>query len=133
MEVEVTRLPGSEPRLHVSLRNTSNATVETYEHSLPWRGVYSMLVIVVRADSAGSVLDRSLPVDDPGPGTVTVQPGQTLEGDIAIAPRFPGFVQALSEADLLVFWGYRFQAVGQAPLPWTGGLVLFPSSRSRET
>jgi hypothetical protein len=130
MEVDVTPVPGPEPRLHVRLRNTAKTVLETYEHSLPWRGVYSMVVIVVRADSVGSVLDRSLPVDDPGPGTVTVKPGEILEGDVAFAPRFPGFVQALAESDLLVFWSYQFQVAGQAPLPWTGGFVLFPSGRS---
>jgi hypothetical protein len=131
VDVEVTGQSGPEPRLHVTLRNSSSVALETYEHSLPWRGVYSMLVIVVRTDSVGSVLERSLPVDDPGPGTVTVRPGEVLEGDVALAPRFPGFAQALAASDLLAFWSYRFQAVGQAPLPWTGGFVLFASSRSR--
>jgi hypothetical protein len=130
VDVQVARAPGSDPRLRVTLRNTSGAAAETYEHALPWRGVYSMLLLAVRTDPAGSVLERSLPVDDPGPATVTLQPGETLEGDIPLAERFPEFAEAQKAGALLVFWAYRFQPVGTPPLSWTGGLVIFPASGS---
>jgi hypothetical protein len=130
VEVTVTAVDAPEPRLHVRLTNTSGVALETYEHALPWRGVYSLLVVAVKTDPAGSVLERTLPIDDPGAGTVTVMPGQALEGDVLLTNRFPGFEQARADKDLLVFWGYRFQPLGRAPLPWSGGFVLFPRATS---
>ena len=46
----------------------TGAAITMYEHGLPWKGAYGMLVIAARADGPGTLLDRGvLPIDDPGP------------------------------------------------------------------
>lgn len=126
VDVQVTPLTGPEPKLRVRVTNTSDTALDAYEASLPWRTVYSMILVAVSTDPAGTVLERSLPIDDPGPGTITLRPGQALEGDVALERRFPGFVQAQAARDVLVFWSYRFQPIGRPALPWRGGFVVFP-------
>ncbi|MEA2718378.1 MAG: hypothetical protein QOJ39_242 [Candidatus Eremiobacteraeota bacterium] len=124
IDIEVRGEAAPEPRLFVTLTNQSREDLVTYEHSLPWRSAYAMMVVAVETDPAGTPLERTLPVDDPGPGTVTVKPGETLHGEIPLAPRFPSLSGALAKRDVLAFWAYRFQPVGKQPLPWVAGHVV---------
>jgi hypothetical protein len=112
--------------LDVELTNSSNEPLEVYEHSLPWVGWYSLLLIAAKTDAPGTVLEKKTPVDDPGPGTTTLQPGQTLKGSISLVDRFPGFVEAVSSRDVIVFWSYQLQPLKGPALPRTAGYVLFP-------
>lgn len=97
-----------------------------YEHSLPWVGHYSMLLIAAKTDAVGSILEKVSPVDDPGPTTITLQTGETSAGKIHLASRFPGLLDALKDRDVIVFWSYRFQPIDMAPLQRAAGHVLFP-------
>lgn len=115
-----------EPRLEVSLTNQTGTAITMYEHGLPWKGAYSMIVIAARADAVGTILERTLPIDDPGPTTITIQPGQVLTGSISLPERFPGFLDALRERDVIVFWSYQITPVGSAAPPRAGGYLLFP-------
>jgi hypothetical protein len=112
--------------LDVVLTNRSEAPLTLYEHALPWVGALSIVLVAVRADAQGSVLDRALaPIDDPGPATVTVEPGGSVSGRTLLAPRFPGLTTALRTHDVVVFWTYRLEPVGGPPLARTGGYVVF--------
>ncbi len=112
--------------LDVTLTNRSSHTWTLYEHSLPWIGAHSMLLIVVRGDAVGTPIDSNLPIDDPGPATISIAPAASLRGTIPLQPRFPGFLEALYERDVIVFWSYHVQPVDSPPLPRVGGAVIFP-------
>jgi hypothetical protein len=114
-----------EIQLHVTLTNRSAEKLEIFEHSLPWRGAHSMILAAVETDPAGTPLERTLPIDDPGPGKTSIEPGETQSGEIALGQRFPAFAKTLAQRDILVFWAYRFQPVGQPPLSWSAGHVIF--------
>jgi|ERR1044072_1052562 hypothetical protein len=136
VDIDVKELTSPDNRLQITLTNRSSEPVETYEHALPWVGQYSILLIAAKTDAAGTILQKNLPVDDPGPATTTIQPGGTLTGEILLANRFPEFLQALKERDIVVFWSYQFQRVDGVPTQRVGGSVTFsklPDSKSMET
>ncbi len=85
-----------------------------------------MLLIAVKTDVLGTALDKSALIDDPGPASITIKPDETLTGKIPLARRFPGFLEALKDRDVIVFWSYQFQPIDAAPLKRVGGYVLFP-------
>jgi hypothetical protein len=84
-----------------------------------------MLLIAVNTDAGGTMLEKVPPIDDPGPARITIQPGETLAGTVSLVSRFPGFLEALRDRDVVVFWSYQFQPIGTAPLPRAGSWVLF--------
>jgi len=125
MEVRVT----SAGTLDVRLTNETSKPITVPKHLLPWSSAYSALIVAVKTDAVGTVLDRSRPVDDPLVGTETIQPNQTLTGQIDLSRRFPGLSDALRERDVIVFWSHQFQIVDGDQLPRIGGWVLLPKQR----
>ena len=122
--VEAVSLPAR--KLDMRLTNESAKPITVSRHSLPWVGAYSILLVAVKADAVGTVLDRSTPVDDPLIGTTTLQPGETLNGEIDLDRRFPGLPEAINSRDVIVFWSHQLEVVDGDPLPRTGGWVRLP-------
>lgn len=115
-------------RLKLTLTNASDAPLVLYRHSLPWVGNSSILLLAVKADRLGTVLEKKLPVDDPGPEQVTIAPGATMSGTISLSDRFPDFDNAIRDRDVIAFWSYECTPVQGPPLPRVSGAVLFPRS-----
>jgi hypothetical protein len=126
VEIDVQGQSDPECSLNITLINRSPESPMIYQHSLPWVGWNSMLLIAVKTDALGTALDKLSPIDDPGPATITIRPGETLTGKIPLTHRFPGFLEALKERDVIVFWSYQLQPIDAAPLERVGGYVLFP-------
>lgn len=114
--------------LDAALTNETPDPLTLYRHALPWVGYYSILLVALRLDPMGSVIERSTPVDDPVTGTVTIQPAQVLTGEILLRRHFPGFAAALAERGVIVFWSCQLTPIDRAPLPQLAGAVLFPKS-----
>ena len=112
--------------LRIELTSRSSRVFTVYEHSLPWVGQHSLLLIAVTADALGSPIEKLLAIDDPGPATITIEPGQTLGGSISLPSRFPEFCRARSERDVIVFWSYRLEPIDTPAGERLGGFVLFP-------
>lgn len=125
--VEATGTPAR--KLEMRLTNQSPEPITVFRHSLPWSSAYSALVVAVKTDAVGTVLDRSTPVDDPVAGTLTIQPDETLTGQIDLERRFPSLSDVLKERDVIVFWSHQLQTVDGDPLPRTGGWALLPMQR----
>jgi hypothetical protein len=119
--------------LIVKLTNKSSEPLMVYQHSLPWLGWHSMLLIAVKTDALGTTIDKYSPIDDPGPARITIKPGETLAGKISLIGRFPGFLEALKVRDVVVFWSYQFQPIDAAPSKRVGGYVLFPKVSDGES
>jgi hypothetical protein len=122
--IEVTAT--SARALEVRVTNETPTPITVFRHSLPWSSAYSALLVAVKTDAVGTVLDRSRPVDDPVVGTLTIQPKQTVNGEIDLDRRFPGLSDGLRERDVIVFWSHQLQTVDGDLLPRTGGWVLLP-------
>ena len=120
--VEATGTPAHKLEMH--LTNQSPGPITVFRHSLPWSSAYSALVVAVRTDAVGTVLDRSTPVDDPVVGTLTIEPNETLTGQIDLDRRFPGLADELKKRDVIVFWSHQLRTVDGAALPRTGGWAL---------
>jgi hypothetical protein len=128
VKLNVKAQTSPEYALNIMLTNKSAEALTIYQHALPWVGRYSMLLIAVQTDAAGTMLDKTLPVDDPGAARITIKPKETLAGKIVLVNCFPGFLEALKERDVIVFWSYQFQPIDAAPLKRVGGYVLFAKS-----
>jgi len=128
VDIKIKGETDPEYALGVTLTNKSGAQLTTYEHSLPWVGLNSLILIAVKTDVLGTLLDKPSPIDDPGPASLTIQPGETVTGRIPLTHRFPGFVEALKGRDVIVFWSYQFKPIDSSPLKRTGGYVLFPKA-----
>ncbi len=115
-----------EYNLKIMLTNRSKNFLTIYQHSLPWVGWYSMLLIAVKMDVAGSVIEKALPIDDSGPVRTTIEPDEILEGKISLVLRFSTFLEALKDRDILVFWSYQVKPIDEVPLPRVGSYVLIP-------
>lgn len=125
VEIEVQGQSRPEYILGITLTNQSPEPLKIYQHSLPWVGWNSTVLVAVKTDAPGTVLDNLSPIDDPGAAAITIKPGETLTGTIPLTRRFPSFLEALKERDVIVFWSYQFQPIDAAPLKRTGGYVLF--------
>ena len=111
--------------LDISLANETPKPLTLYQYSLPWAGYYSTLLVAVKLDPAGTVIERNTPVDDPTSGSVTIQPAQVLTGEISLQRHFPRFAEALAERDVIVFWSYQMKPNDGDQLPRLAGHVLF--------
>jgi hypothetical protein len=112
------------PSLVITLTNGSSKPLTLYRYGLPWGGRYSMIVVAVKTDAPGTPLETTFPIDDPGPGTLAIQPGETLTGQISLVDRFPEFLRALCARDLVVFWTWQAEPVDAVALARQGGWVL---------
>jgi hypothetical protein len=108
--------------LRVSVRYVGDKEISIYESSLPWKNTYSM--VVVAATPSGQVLRRELPIDDPGPATMALKPGDLLQGEIDLLKRFAGLAAALRKGDVIIFWSYQLWPIFTEPLPRVGGWLL---------
>lgn len=124
MDISVER--SSEFDLHVTLTNRSGEPLTIYQHSLPWVGWYSILLTAVKTDALGTVVEKSLIIDDPGPGRITIKPDETLTGKIPLVSRFPDLLNALKERDVIIFWSYQLKPIDAEPFQRRGGYVLLP-------
>lgn len=122
LAVEAIWAPGY--RLRLALTNSSGRSTTCYQSQLPWGSQYSLILVAVITDGPGTVLERTSPIDDPGPSTITINNGEMLTGEIDLEKRFPRLRQATGERDAILFWSYQFQAIDAPPEPRTGAYVL---------
>ena len=71
-------------------------------------------------------------IDDPGPTRTTIQPGESLSGNISLVNRFPELNEVLKECDVILFWSYQFLPIDTPPLKRTGGYLLIPESLEQD-
>ncbi|MFA6162538.1 MAG: hypothetical protein WC685_03805 [Methylobacter sp.] len=121
----------SQDMLQMELTNRSTEALKVYEHSLPWIGWHSLILVAVRADALGIPLAKDMRIDDPGPGTIIIPPGAVLKGNIPLFLRFPDFRKVRGEQDVIVFWSYRLEPIDAPAWERYGGYVLFPKLKSQ--
>src|SRR5688572_24730965 len=128
--MEVNLVPSAkETTLEIGLTAKDAKPIQVYRADLPWASWHSMVLIAVKANRTGDLLKKLMPVDDPGPTVVVLNPGQPMKGRIALNERFPDLVQTLRESDVLLFWSYQLEPVDGPPLERQGGWLLIPTSR----
>jgi hypothetical protein len=107
--------------LRVELRSGAETRVTFYKSRLPWGSIHSMILVAVTP--SGRYLEKELPIDDPSPEKVTLDPKQSLRGDINLQKVFKGLDEALEKSDIQVFWAY--EAPEELRIArWSGGWIL---------
>ena len=69
----------------------------------------------------------ALPMDDPRPGKVSVEPGVTLAGDIDLRDVIRDLT-VTKKSDVHLFWAYKAPDGLHIPR-WLGGWVFIPRQR----
>ena len=109
--------------LRVTLRSRAETSVTFRKYRLPWENRYSMILVAVTPH--GECLDRNLPIDDPSPERVTLEPNESLSGEINLQKHFGGLSNALKKSEIHLYWAY--EAPKELNIArWSGGWILIP-------
>jgi len=114
------------PSLHMTVRSRAETRVSFFKWKLPWGNRNTMILVAVKPDK--NYLTRNFPVDDPSPEQVTMEPNESLSGDVSLEKAFTGFDSALKKSDVHLFWAYQPPAelkIGR----WAGGWILIPQQK----
>jgi hypothetical protein len=109
--------------LHITLKSGANHVVKVSRHRLPWSGGDSLIVVAVIGN--GQCLRRDIPIGDPVPIEVSVEPDKVLQGDVDLERLFPDIRRALQATDIQLFWAYDAPEALQIDR-WSGGWLLIP-------
>jgi hypothetical protein len=127
MEVSITRSTNG-TALDIRLTSKVAKPIRVYKSSLPWAAWHSMVLVAVKANRSGEVLEKLTPVDDPGPTVIVLNSGESIKGRVDLNERFPGLSQSVRDSDVLLFWSYQLFSIGGAPFERQGGWLLIPKS-----
>jgi hypothetical protein len=112
--------------LHVTLRSRAETSVSIFKWRLPWGTRNTMILVAVKPDK--NYLTRNFPVDDPVPERVSIEPNESLSGDVSLEKAFAGLGDALKKSDVNLFWAY--QAPEELHINrWSGGWILIPQQK----
>jgi hypothetical protein len=124
--IRVERDHGNPFLLRVELRSGEETRVTIYKSRLPWGSAYSMILVAAMPD--GQTLKKELPVDDPSPDQVSLNPKESIQGEIDLRNIFRGLEGALRKSDVQLFWAY--EAPDELHMSrWSGGWILIPRQK----
>jgi hypothetical protein len=125
-DIQVELTSQNPPALHVTVRSRAETRVSFFKWRLPWGNTNTMILVAVASDR--NYIKRNIPIDDPSPERVSMEPNESLSGDVRLDNAFSGFDTALKRSDIHLFWAY------EAPkelhiAPWSGGWILIPQQK----
>jgi hypothetical protein len=118
------KLRKDEPsHLQITVRSLATAPATIYKSDLPWELRHSIILTAVT--SAGDSLPQNVIAGDPSLQKITLNPGQSVSGDIDLKAVFKDLDGVRRKSDVLLFWAYRSPDGLNLP-KWSGGLILIP-------
>jgi hypothetical protein len=113
--------------LHVTVWSRAEKRVTFAKYRLPWGNRNSMLFVPV--NSGGQCIgDRLLPIDDPTFEKVSLDPNDSISGDMDLRRFVPELEKALKKSDIHLFWAYK--APEELHIArWSGGWILIPQQK----
>ena len=126
VQLTVSQSTGNPLLLDVTLKNGTDRAIEFANARLPWGDRYSMVVVGLNPAVQWHPLRA---VEEPSAlilGTVLIEPGQSLAGQINLTEYVDGIAKHLSASDVTVLWRYDLP-VGDQTTPETrlnGRLLL---------
>jgi hypothetical protein len=115
--------------LRFKLTNIGPSALSIPFGHLPWHR-YAMSIAVVQNDPDSTAIKQRAVVADPPPAEPhRILKGETFEGEIDLADRFPGVIEKLNRGDLIVFWSYQCPAEGASVERVAGSLVIPQTKR----
>jgi hypothetical protein len=110
--------------LRLKLTNTGANTLSIPFGHLPWHR-YAMSIALVETDPYSTPIKQRAVIADPLPAEPhRIIKGETLEGVIDLADRFPGVSEKLNRGDIVVFWSYQCPVEGFSIERVSGSLVI---------
>jgi len=88
-------------QLHIALTSDANKRITIDKSELPWATRYSMVLVVVKAD--GECLEKVPPVTSTFAGPISLDPGQTVSGNLDLEGFFQKFDEARKKSDIHLF------------------------------
>ena len=110
-------------RLRITVRSLATAPATIYKSELPWELRHSIILTAVT--SAGDSLPQNVVAGDPSLQKITLNPGQSVSGDIDLKTVFKDLDGARRKSDVLLFWAYRSPDGLNLP-KWSGGWIVIP-------
>jgi hypothetical protein len=112
--------------LSFRLTNISRQPLLISDHNLPWGNANSIILAAQTID--GRRIQNGYPIDDSFVTTdVTIQPGETLEGDYRLRDRLTVVPR---DRDVLIMWAYPFiERNSDRPWPVASGVALLPRAQ----
>jgi len=112
--------------LHMTLWCRAETRVTFAKWRLPWGNRNSMILVAVTPGKEYIV--RNFPVDDPSYEKVSLEPNESLSGDVSLQKAFTGLDVALKKSEIHLFWAY--EAPKELHIAhWSGGWILIPKGR----
>ncbi|HEX4921664.1 MAG TPA: hypothetical protein VFV92_13105 [Candidatus Bathyarchaeia archaeon] len=115
-------------RLRVTIRSKAGTRTTIYRSDLPWMPGHSM--ILVAALPNGLSLDQNILAGDPTPERISLNPGESVSGDIDLKGVFKNIDSLIEKHDIHLFWAYR-SPEGLGLPKWSGGWILLPQESPR--
>jgi len=112
--------------LHVTVSSGASSVVTFWKWQLPWGNANSMILVAVTRNK--EYVDRNLFIDDPTPERISMQPNESLSGDVSLEKAFTGLDAALKKSDVHLFWAYKAPEELRIPR-WSGGWILIPKKK----
>ena len=113
--------------LQFELRFTGDAPLVVDERSLPWKSSRELLIEAFQLNPAGTRLahpesrTRDLPH-----ASLTLNPGDTVSGQVNLSARLPELAAAIRESDVVLFWSHQMRSGDSQTLPRLNGGVVIP-------
>ena len=125
IQVELDKQQPLSLRVTVSSRAERRVTFPKYR--LPWGNRNSMIFVPVNSDGQ-CIGKRLVPIDDSGYEKISLDPNESITGDIDLRRFVPELEKALEKSDVHLFWAYappEELRIGR----WSGGWVLIPKQK----
>jgi hypothetical protein len=85
-------------------------------------------MILVAVTPGKDYIVRNFPIDDPSYEKVSVEPNESLSGDVSLEKAFTGLETALKKSEIHLFWAY--QTPDELHIArWAGGWILVPQQK----
>ena len=125
-DVRVELTSQNPPALHVTVRSGAEARTTFFKWRLPWGNRNTMILVALTSDR--TYITRNIPIDDPSTERVSMEPKESLSGDVSLDKAFTGFGAALKKSDVHLFWAY--EAPKELHIArWSGGWLLIPQQK----
>jgi hypothetical protein len=134
LEMVVEQSIASNPLLlTIKVTNKLHRPIELPRFKLPWGNRHSMVIVGIEAAGTGDPLPTTHFVSVPGPGRISIQPAETMSGEIDLTYYISNIREELSHKDILVFWLYRLRAIDpQFDSEYVGTVVLSRNPTRRQ-
>jgi len=113
--------------LQFEVRYTGEAPLVVDERSLPWKSPRDVFLEAFQLNAAKTRLSHpETAARDLPRAPLTLNPGDTLVGNVNLSGRLPELATALRESDVIVFWSHQVRSTDNPAPPRLNGGVVIP-------